>query len=113
LLHGYDGVKKCDGHVKTASRPETKLRSTTMTLASCRSAVERRMHPKMEQGGGMTTLEYVHGWLLSRCRTERAASLVEYALLVALIAVVCILAVTFLGQAASSKFSSIGSAIAG
>ena len=44
---------------------------------------------------------------------ERGASLVEYALLVALIAVVCIAAVTFLGQASSSKFSSVGSAIDG
>ena len=43
--------------------------------------------------------------------TERGASLVEYALLVALIAVVCIAAVTFLGKAASSKFSTVGSAI--
>ena len=37
--------------------------------------------------------------------TEQGASLVEYALLVALIAVVCIAAVTFLGRQASSKFS--------
>ena len=44
---------------------------------------------------------------------ERGASLVEYALLVALIAVVCIVAVTFLGRSASSKFSSVGSAVAG
>jgi len=43
--------------------------------------------------------------------TERGASLVEYALLVALIAVVCILAVTFLGNRAQSKFSSVGRAI--
>ena len=43
--------------------------------------------------------------------SERGASLVEYALLVALIAVVCIAAVTFLGKAASSKFSSVGSAV--
>ena len=43
--------------------------------------------------------------------TERGASLVEYALLVALIAVVCILAVTFLGNRAQSKFSSIGQSI--
>ena len=46
-------------------------------------------------------------------RTERGASLVEYALLVALIAVVCIAAITFLGQAVSSKFSSVGSSIDG
>ena len=44
-------------------------------------------------------------------RAERGASLVEYALLVGLIAVVCIGAVTFLGGNAQSKFSSIGSSI--
>lgn len=43
--------------------------------------------------------------------TERGASLVEYALLVALIAVVCILAVTFLGKNASNKFDTVGSSI--
>lgn len=43
--------------------------------------------------------------------TERGASLVEYALLVALIAVVCIIAVTFLGTSASSKFNTVGSSI--
>jgi pilus assembly protein Flp/PilA len=46
-------------------------------------------------------------------KDERGASLVEYALLVALIAVVCIGAVTFLGQSASSKFSAVGSAVNG
>jgi pilus assembly protein Flp/PilA len=40
---------------------------------------------------------------------ERGASLVEYALLVALIAVVCILAITFVGSRASDKFSTVGS----
>ncbi len=43
---------------------------------------------------------------------ERGASLVEYALLVALIAVVCIVAVSFLGREASSKFTKVGSSIA-
>ncbi|CAN5676288.1 hypothetical protein BH10ACT1_BH10ACT1_14260 [soil metagenome] len=42
---------------------------------------------------------------------ERGASLVEYALLVALIAVVCIVAVTFLGSSSSSKFAKVGSSI--
>ena len=59
------------------------------------------------------TMEFCRARLLARCHTERGASLVEYALLVALIAVVCILAITFLGQAASSKFSSVGSAVQG
>ena len=44
-------------------------------------------------------------------RDEQGASLVEYALLVALIAVVCIVAIQLLGTNASSKFSSIGSQI--
>ena len=43
--------------------------------------------------------------------TEKGASLVEYALLVALIAVVCIVAVTFLGKSADSKFKTVGSSI--
>jgi len=42
---------------------------------------------------------------------ERGASLVEYALLVALIAVVCIGAITLLGGNVQSKFSQVGSAI--
>jgi pilus assembly protein Flp/PilA len=44
-------------------------------------------------------------------RTERGASLVEYALLVALIAVVCIVAVTLLGHNVSGKFSQVGSSL--
>jgi pilus assembly protein Flp/PilA len=55
--------------------------------------------------------DFVRSWIGSRIRDERAASLVEYALLVALIAVVCIAAITLLGKAASSKFSSIGGVI--
>jgi pilus assembly protein Flp/PilA len=42
---------------------------------------------------------------------DRGASLVEYALLVALIAVVCIAAVTFLGTAASENFNDVGQSI--
>jgi pilus assembly protein Flp/PilA len=49
--------------------------------------------------------------LTSRIRNERAASLVEYALLVGLIAVVCIVAVTTLGKKASSKFNSVQSSL--
>jgi pilus assembly protein Flp/PilA len=59
----------------------------------------------------LTSVEYVVAMLQSRTNSDRGASLVEYALLVALIAVVCIVAVTLLGQAASSKFSSVASSI--
>ena len=44
---------------------------------------------------------------------ERGASLVEYALLVALIAVVCLVAVTFLGQSGNDKLNEGGTGIAG
>ena len=44
-------------------------------------------------------------------KTERGAALVEYALLLALIAVVCIVALTTLGTKASGKFNSIGSSL--
>lgn len=46
-------------------------------------------------------------------RTERGASMVEYALLLALIAVVCIAAVTLLGQEASSKFTDVSDSVGG
>jgi pilus assembly protein Flp/PilA len=55
--------------------------------------------------------DFIKTWLQARCRTERGASLVEYALLVALIAVVGIAAVTFIGKSASTKFSTVGSSI--
>ena len=44
-------------------------------------------------------------------RSERCAALVEYALLVALIAVVCIAAITLLGKSANEKFSEVASRI--
>jgi pilus assembly protein Flp/PilA len=45
-------------------------------------------------------------------RTERGAALVEYALLLALIAVLCIVALSALGGEASSKFTEVGNSIA-
>ena len=59
----------------------------------------------------ITSYEFLATWLRAHLNDERGASLVEYALLVALIAVVCIAAVTLLGTAASSKFQSVGNSI--
>ena len=60
----------------------------------------------------LTHFDVIANYLRARFgNTERGASLVEYALLVALIAVVCIVAVTFLGTSANEKFSEIGSAV--
>ncbi|MGH9282277.1 MAG: Flp family type IVb pilin [Acidimicrobiales bacterium] len=52
------------------------------------------------------TLLHVHAG-----RDERGASLVEYALLLALIAMVCFVAITLIGQSAEDTFSSTGSLI--
>jgi pilus assembly protein Flp/PilA len=60
----------------------------------------------------MTSFEMVATWLRAKFGDdERGASLVEYALLVALIAVVCIIAITFLGNQANEKFSTVGSSV--
>ena len=60
----------------------------------------------------LTQYEFIASWLRARFgNTERGASLVEYALLVALIAVVCIAAVTLLGGNAKNKFSEVGGSI--
>jgi pilus assembly protein Flp/PilA len=66
-------------------------------------------------GGTTVTVsyEFLSTWIRAHIASERAASLVEYALLVALIAVVCIAAVTTLGKSASSKFSTVGASIDG
>ena len=58
-----------------------------------------------------TAYQFLSAWITSHIDNDRGASLVEYALLVALIAVVCIAAVTALGQSASEKFSEVDSAI--
>lgn len=54
----------------------------------------------------MTTYTFVAEWLKSRTKTERGASLVEYALLVALIAVACIIAVKALSGGVQRTFNS-------
>lgn len=49
----------------------------------------------------------------SAARNERGASLVEYALLVALIAVVAIAAIRILGRTVSNQFSTVQAQMAG
>ncbi|HEX7096055.1 MAG TPA: Flp family type IVb pilin [Acidimicrobiales bacterium] len=59
----------------------------------------------------MTQFQFLATFLKAHIKSERGASLVEYALLVALIAVVCIAAVTTLGDNAADKFSEVGNSI--
>ena len=51
-------------------------------------------------------------WIRAHVKEERGASLVEYALLVALIAVVCIAAIALIGHSAASQLSNTGNSIA-
>lgn len=59
----------------------------------------------------ITLYTFVQTWLDARREDERGASLVEYALLVALIAVVCIAAISLLGTSASDKFSTVANSL--
>ncbi len=59
----------------------------------------------------ITSYQFLTAWMKAQAKTERGASLVEYALLVALIAVVCITAVTTLGGKAEDNFTSISDSI--
>ena len=62
----------------------------------------------------LRTYTHVSAWwhnLRGRVDDELGATAVEYALMVALIAVVIIAAVTFVGKAASNQFSTVGSAV--
>ncbi|TMK87070.1 MAG: Flp family type IVb pilin [Actinobacteria bacterium] len=54
-------------------------------------------------------------YLACRCHVEneRGASLVEYAFLVGLIAIVCLVAIVFFGQATSSRYSDVASQVGG
>jgi hypothetical protein len=48
----------------------------------------------------MTSYQFLTSWLQSKVDSERGASLVE-----------CIIAITFLGESASSKLSTVGNSI--
>jgi len=55
------------------------------------------------------SLQSSWSYLRARFGAEDGASLVEYAFLVALIAIVCIAAISFLGTNTSGKYSNVGS----
>ena len=62
----------------------------------------------------ISTYEFLATWLRARFgESERGASMVEYALLVALIAVVCIAAIKLIGQSANSSFKSTATELQG
>ena len=59
----------------------------------------------------ITQYNFLKTWLQALTKNERGASLVEYALLVALIAVVVIGAVTLLGSTAEDTFSGVSDSL--
>jgi len=61
----------------------------------------------------LVAVRTAHGTLFERARTERGASMVEYALLVGLIAVVAVVAVAALGGGISGLFSSANTCVGG
>ena len=56
----------------------------------------------------MNHIEFARAWLHVHLRSDRGASLVEYALLVALIALACFAAVEGLGGDVGDKYSEMG-----
>ena len=59
----------------------------------------------------IANLEFIAAWVSTKVSSERGASLVEYALLVALIAAVCIGAVQAFGTNAADTFGTAASAV--
>lgn len=59
----------------------------------------------------MLVHQYLAATLSPRAVRERGASVVEYSLLVALIAVVCISAITYLGGETAQSYSQIGTSL--
>jgi pilus assembly protein Flp/PilA len=59
-----------------------------------------------------TQWDFFASWMRARfADSDRGATMVEYALMVALIAVVCIAAVSLIGTNANNKFSTVGNSI--
>jgi pilus assembly protein Flp/PilA len=59
----------------------------------------------------MPHLEFLRAWLHAHIRHERGASLVEYCLLVALIALVCFAALQALGPEVAKPYSQMGTSL--
>ena len=57
----------------------------------------------------MTQFDFIAAWLKAQTKSDRGAAMVEYALLVALIAIVAIAALRVLGKTVSTNFSDIDS----
>ena len=59
----------------------------------------------------VSSAEFVAAWLCPKFASDRGASMIEYALLLALIALICIIALQLLGEEASDRLSDVGSSL--
>lgn len=59
----------------------------------------------------ITQFNFLSEWLKAHTKSDRGAAMVEYALLLALIAIVAIAALRVLGGTVSTEFSSINSGL--
>jgi pilus assembly protein Flp/PilA len=80
--------------------------STPDLLGAVTNNPQGALHPMK------TSYEFLATWLRARFDDEKGASLVEYALLVALIAIICIGAITLIGQNAATTLSKAGNSLA-
>lgn len=92
------------GNTRTTGRTARILGKRGPVGADASDRLEREVKPMLRNGWNL---------LVNWTRDEEGASLVEYVLMVALIAVVCIAAVTLLGVEAQKKFNTTANAIKG
>ena len=59
----------------------------------------------------MSSYEYMVEWMRDLHRSDRGAALVEYALLLTFIAIVCLTAVAFMGEQLSESFDATGTSV--
>ena len=57
------------------------------------------------------TICATRAWLRAKLRSERGASMVEYGLLLALMAIIAMVAVQAFGQGVSAKYSTINASV--
>jgi pilus assembly protein Flp/PilA len=57
------------------------------------------------------TMRKLQEWMVEFLKNEEGPTAVEYAVMLALIIVVCLAAITTIGTSASQQFSNVGSAI--
>ena len=97
------------GHCAAAGAPIALAR---WFRASRRRAIQkvRGVHCSLGQRGSVM-LSCLHQIVVEFVKREDGPTAVEYAVMLALIIVVCIGAITMIGQSASSTFTSVGNAI--